>query len=258
MAQCSEQAYLDNLQTWVNLFNATKWPKAEGEPDCQVCGNKRLVAFVRNGYRTMRDCVCAQVLRNELQLKASGMYDLVLRCGFENFQTDEPWQKALAHKVSSCLDTENWLLLCGQSGCGKTHLAAALCRALLDRGQQVLFMSWPRECHRLCAAWFDFDLREQLLLPFLQTPVLLLDDLFKTRRDAKGQPDLSRQEQDAAFELIERRYREGKRTIITTEWLTGHLRQLNEGLFGRIKERTGQFAVDISYNEQRNHRLATA
>lgn len=255
MASCLNETLEEGLERWCGWFNSTLWENRDGGPDCAVCGNKRILAFVKEGYRTVRECACAGLLKNEEQLRKSGMYELVLRCGFENFQTGQRWQQALCEKVRACLDTDRWLLLCGQSGSGKTHLAAAFCRCLLDRGQQVQFMSWPQESHRLQAAWFDYERREALMEPFVSAPVLLVDDLFKTTRDEKGLPQVPRQEQDAAFELMERRYRAKLRTVITTEVLTGPLRALNEGLFGRVKERTGPFVVDIPYDKARDHRL---
>ena len=36
-------------------------------------------------------------------------------------------------------DPDGWLVLVGASGCGKTHIAAAVANACLERGQPALF-----------------------------------------------------------------------------------------------------------------------
>ena len=76
-------------------------------------------------------------------------------------------------------DQQGWLVLCGPSGTGKTHLAAAVGNALIDANQPVRFVSVPDLLDHLRSA-FDPAIGAQFDEVFMQAieaPVLILDDL---------------------------------------------------------------------------------
>jgi DNA replication protein DnaC len=76
-------------------------------------------------------------------------------------------------------DMQGWLVLCGPSGTGKTHLAAAAGSALVEAGQPVRFVSVPDLLDHLRSA-FDPAVGakyDQVFLQTIEAPVLILDDL---------------------------------------------------------------------------------
>ncbi|MBI2865750.1 MAG: ATP-binding protein [Chloroflexi bacterium] len=73
---------------------------------------------------------------------------------------------------------EGWLVLLGGTGCGKTHLAAAIANFCLRRGQSVFFASVPDLLDHFRAA-FSPDSRlsyDSLFEEVRRVPLLLLDD----------------------------------------------------------------------------------
>jgi DNA replication protein DnaC len=97
------------------------------------------------------------------------------------------------------------LLLFGPPGSGKTHISAAIGRALIENGYRVLFTRTTDLVQRLQAA------RQQLILEAAITKLdrydlLVLDDLSYVRKDQA--------ETSVLFELIGRRY-ERRSTLIT-------------------------------------------
>jgi DNA replication protein DnaC len=76
-------------------------------------------------------------------------------------------------------DRQGWLVLCGPSGTGKTHLAAAVGNALVEDDQPVRFVSVPDLLDHLRSA-FDPVVGAQydeIFLQAIEAPILILDDL---------------------------------------------------------------------------------
>ena len=105
---------------------------------------------------------------------------------------------------------EGWLLLKGGYGCGKTHLAAAIASACIDRGQPVLFMTVPDLLDHLRAAFAPssatgYDARFEQLRTI---PVLILDDL--------GTESSTPWAQEKLFQIFNYRYTAHLPTVIST------------------------------------------
>lgn len=250
------QKFYSWMQTKVQWHNEAGHA-GYGQPNCPQCRGKGYVMKLRgtgiNASLCCDDCECVTAIRSQQVVRLSGMENLMARCRFDNFKAEFPWQKQMLSKVSENLESENWLYLAGQSGCGKTHLAVALCGQLAKKSQ-VVYMSWPAEVKRLLALAYDFAGRQQLMDRFKDARVLLIDDLFKTRTNADGLPELSRQEGDLAFEIIDHRYRNELRTVITGELHMDALGKLNQALAGRIAHMAGKFVSNVGYGEERNMR----
>ncbi|WP_322743802.1 IS21-like element helper ATPase IstB [Vasconcelosia minhoensis] len=89
------------------------------------------------------------------------------------------------------------LLLFGPSGVGKTHLAAAISRALIDLGARVKFCSATALVQQLQAAKADLKLLPALL-KLDKYDLLVLDDISYVKK--------SEAETSVLFELIAHRY----------------------------------------------------
>jgi DNA replication protein DnaC len=108
-------------------------------------------------------------------------------------------------------DTMNgWLLLRGNYGTGKTHLAAAVGNARLAKGDMVLFMTTP-------------DLLDYLRSTFASSADAGYDETFERIRDTQllilddlGVENPSQWAQEKLFQLLNYRYSHRKPTVITT------------------------------------------
>ncbi len=107
-------------------------------------------------------------------------------------------------------EPEGWLLLAGEYGCGKTHLAAAIANARVALGQPAIFVVVPDLLDYLRAA-FDpasqarFDRRFDEVR---NAPLLVLDDL--------GVESASPWVQEKLYQLFNHRYVARLPTVITT------------------------------------------
>ena len=76
-------------------------------------------------------------------------------------------------------DPEGWLVLIGSPGCGKTHLAAAICNNLIKLNYDVCFASVPDLLDEFRASFSSKGSSnfEQLFKKITQSDLLVLDDL---------------------------------------------------------------------------------
>jgi DNA replication protein DnaC len=113
--------------------------------------------------------------------------------------------------VLALADGDAWLeqggtiLIFGPSGTGKSHLAAAIGAALVERGRRVLFTRTTDLVQKLQAARRDLTL-PALLAKLDKFDCLILDDLGYVSKDQS--------ESSVLFELISERYE--RRSLVTT------------------------------------------
>lgn len=105
---------------------------------------------------------------------------------------------------------ENWLVLTGVYGCGKTHLAAAIANARMALGQPALFVVVPDLLDHLRATFGPtsqarFDKRFEEVR---DAPLLVLDDL--------GTESASPWAREKLYQLFNHRYNAHLPTVITT------------------------------------------
>lgn len=107
-------------------------------------------------------------------------------------------------------DEGRWLVLAGSYGCGKTHLAAAIANARIERGQPALFVNAPDFLDYLRAAFApeaDESYAERFEL-VRNVPLLVLDDL--------GAESPTPWANEKLYQLLNHRYNAHLPTVITT------------------------------------------
>jgi DNA replication protein DnaC len=107
-------------------------------------------------------------------------------------------------------EPSDWLVLTGDYGCGKTHLAAAIANLRVSRGEPALFIVVPDLLDYLRATFSpDSQVRFDKRFEEVRTaPLLILDDL--------GTESASRWAQEKLFQLFNHRYVARLPTVITT------------------------------------------
>lgn len=154
--------------------------------------------------------VLAEELRRREQqrlaylMKRSGIKRVKLLTDFDwTFNPKLPREKFLQFVGTRWLTEPANLLLIGQAGVGKTHLATALCHDALTKGFQTLFMTLFELTAKIAKARNPYNLIEF----YSRVPVLCIDEL--------GYVIPSREQADALFQVISRRV-EVNSTIVTT------------------------------------------
>ena len=224
--------------------------------DCPECGNKELIAYRReDGRCALRDCTCRRIRRSIRLLKESGMESAVRGLTFDRFQAKDPWQEQMLEVCRRyAAEPKGWLVLCGQSGSGKTHLCSAVCRELLLKGMAVRYMTWRADATTLKRLATDAQ-RDALLDSYKNAQVLYIDDLFKTGAGADGQTRPTAADVNLAFEILNHRYFNRMITILSTEKSPLELVNIDEATGSRIVELAGEQLVHIDRDSRKNYRL---
>lgn len=236
----------------------------EGKNDkCPVCDGTGFedIGFDNEGYHWSDYCKCMEGQKSMKRIQESGLSDLIAECTFDKFMTTKPHQKEMARVAASyarkIIDRESgkqpWLFIGGQPGCGKSFICTAVCGKLLEEKIPVLYMQWPTDARKLKAVANDpsFD---DFIREYINIPVLYIDDLLKQLHHEKPLPTDA--DVRIAFEILNARYIQNKPTIISSEWLSAELLEVDEATFGRMMERSRGFLLDIAPDPKKDMRIA--
>lgn len=152
---------------------------------------------------------------------------------------------------------EGWIVLSGASGCGKTHIAAAIVNGLLERGEPALFVVVPDLLDHLRSAYqpggeIGYD---ELFERVRNAPVLVLDDLGTQAQTPWAQEKL--------FQLINHRFNTRLPTVVTTnlppERIDDRLRtRLTDASIARVYVLEAKRPSDLRTLDVLDHQLIRA
>lgn len=153
---------------------------------------------------------------------------------FDTFQTDETNRRAYEackHLADTFPKTARGLLLAGGCGSGKTHLAAAIVNALIERGYRGVFLTSGRYLDSLKGAFGNAERMRAVQEEARRADLLVLDDLGAETISDWGKSEL--------FALLNDRYEQMLPTVLTTNLTMKELTsRLGERTVSRIAEMT--------------------
>lgn len=167
-------------------------------------------------------CVCT--LRRLAQQIARTLPAEIRRMRFTAYQAAPNQRTAL--RLAEQFAADPWqgralFTLIGPNRTGKTHLAAAIANALLDRGEPIWFARVPGLLDDLRNGYAD-DTYHQHLRLLQQAQLLVLDDLGAEQTQT-GEPYAVTWSQDKLFQIIDHRLLQHLPTVITTNRLKAML-----------------------------------
>lgn len=131
-------------------------------------------------------------------------------CNFDNFERQPHTEQAFAaaRRLVDRNGTGPGLMLMGDVGVGKTHLAAAIANAEIAAGRSALCGTVTDLLSRIRASFgSDVETEEQVIRPFLDCSLLVFDDL--------GKEKVSEWVEEKVFRIINYRCTHGRRMVFT-------------------------------------------
>lgn len=141
----------------------------------------------------------------------------------------------------------NSILLCGQVGAGKTHLAIAIGLNLIKANYKVMYMPYRDTITKLKQNMCAADVYGELIDKFKKSQVLLIDDLYKGK--------INETDVNIMFEIINYRYVNHLPIIVSSEFNINSILKFDESIGSRIYEMCKNYIVEIEKDMKNNYRL---
>ena len=200
---------------------------------CQKCFGSGMEVLPGKGARV---CECRKRDGHTARLASAGIPKRYENCYFSSFREPNLSLKK-AIKVASDIaqifpGIDHGLLLTGNVGVGKTHLAVSIIHALTEKGISCLFYEFGSLLKKIQDSYNPNTKSSEfaVLAPVLNVDVLVLDEL--------GAAKPTDWVQDTMYHIINSRYNDRKFTIFTTNYPDERPSDSRETLVDRIGVRT--------------------
>jgi len=213
------------------------WSDAEetsAAPACPICKGAGFVhprlPSGKPDYSRVIPCRCMQKeldkeRKARLQRYSGLEAELLKNMTFDNFkkrlnlppELQEHLERAYRLALDFAKSPEGWLVFQGVTGCGKTHLAAAIANYRLKEGNVVKFVVVPDLLDHLRSTFSPESpvTYDQLFEEVKNAPLLILDDF--------GEHSTTPWVQEKLYQVINHRYNAQLPTVITTRLATNEM-----------------------------------
>lgn len=212
-------------------------PPTEAQPICPICKGAGYYTFaVRVGdpnFGVLITCECRQAEKERRAMDELRRMSNIEPFASKTFETFDSTifgvKRAFARAWEYARMPRGWLILFGQYGCGKTHLAAAIANEALKRHYRVLFAIVPDLLDHLRSTFgpnseVEYDERFEIIR---DVPLLILDDL--------GTENTTPWAREKLYQIINHRYNYGLSTVITSN---RDPKDIEPRIFSRMRDRT--------------------
>jgi DNA replication protein DnaC len=185
---------------------------------CPLCDDTGWKPIETDGVRRVVRCECWRQQVGQHHLADANIPKRYLHCTLENFAAyNETLEKALTQArriVNTFPVVGRGLLLEGQPGVGKTHLAVAVLKQVIQASSARGLFYDTRDLLRVIRSTYDPSIRTtelEILRPVMHADLLVLDDL--------GAEKTSEWVDETMNLIVNTRYNERRLTIFTSNYM---------------------------------------
>lgn len=250
-----EENFLDKRN--VKLYNATQYNDKTYQ--CEKCKNKGKIAYLDEyGIFNLKDCECYRIRLNRKKMEKLGLLNFLdENNSFETMVSNENWQQhmiSIAKNYVENFDNE-WLLVCGSVGSGKTKLCSIVFSKILEKKPNAIceYLQWDADCNNLTfPSEKEKDNVNALIEDYKNCDILYIDDFLRL----KSKKDFNSYLSNTAKAIINYRYINKLTTIISSELYYNELEELDEAIATRIYQMCGkgEHIISIKRDKGRNMR----
>lgn len=216
---------------------------------CAQCLDYERVYTETDGVISSAPCGCLERRHQEAEkksleerLSAAGLRKKFRGRTFENFTLSDlnrpAWEaaRAYARNFATHRQSGKSLFLVGDSGRGKTHLAAAVVQEVVRQGFRALFVVTLELLSDIRASYqSEGRTEEEILRPLKQVDLLVLDDISAVDQ-------FSEWEKGKLYEIINLRYEAEKPILVTSNKMVTWIKdRLGKKVVDRLLEMCGDF-----------------
>lgn len=219
--------------------------------DCELCKDTGYVksGVDKHGLDKYIPCKCKVEEYYKQIIKNSGLdknFENYTFDKFDDYTKDLKIAKAICEKFPEDKEAKTLLLL-GRSGTGKSHLATATAKKILEEKKEPLLYYRFREImQELKGLTLDTQNRNNYMSRIKNVKNLYIDDLFKNT-DFR-----SATERQYTFEILDYRYSKGLKTIVTSEYSFNKLLKIDEAIAGRLGQMCNGYL--FNFDDVENYR----
>lgn len=185
---------------------------------CPICDDTGWAPVDQNGVRRVMRCDCWRERVGELRIAEAKIPLRYQHCTLENFRPYNESLRQAVVKAQAFLETfpgraERGLLLIGHAGVGKTHIAVAVLRAVMDKtGGGGLFVETSKLLTAIRSSYDPVTKTSaaEILRPVMEAPFVVLDDLGAERPTDWVEETMNL--------IVNTRYSERRMTFVTTNF----------------------------------------
>ena len=248
-----EQFRCDNYNNTIGTLNEN-----DGI-ECDICKNKGLIGIVRfdefyGVYEfNTKTCKCFRK-RQLVHIARKNGFDELIKLRAKDYKRNYDWQKNNYAKMYKycCEEKESnkWFVAVGQVGSGKTMIASICANNILyNTNREIFYINWLVFINKIKRDLANDNISEvnDSLDHLKNVDVLFLDDVLKKYVET----DLK-----YIYEIINYRYTNNLKTIITSEYSIDELLNIDQATFSRMVQRANGYIIDETKDKSKNIRLS--
>ena len=170
----------------VRLYNESKIK--DDVYNCDKCNNRGATAYLNEyGKFALRQCECYKIRNNRRKMERLGLLDFLdENNSFDDMVANDNWQKYMIDIAKDYVSNFNneWLLVCGSIGSGKTKLCSIVFSKLLEKYPDAIceYLRWDAEANNLTFPHEKEKIKVHTMIEeYKNCDILYIDDFLRLK-----------------------------------------------------------------------------